>query len=133
MSDINSEELSRLEVALISAWSKETSSDSQNWFPENGAWGQCAVTALIVNDYFCGKIVWANVTLIDGRNISHYFNYINGVEVDLTRRQFPSGAVIPAGVDKTKGFSTTREYVLSYQPTKERYELLKERVKNALQ
>jgi len=125
-------ELSQLEEALKKSWCKETSSDAQNWTPENPAWGQCAVTSLLVNDYFGGKIVWAEATLPDGRKISHYFNNYSSFEADLTRQQFPSGTIIPKGIQKTKGFSTTREYILSYEQTKERYELLKKKVQELI-
>ncbi|MDI6738164.1 MAG: hypothetical protein QME12_06665 [Nanoarchaeota archaeon] len=39
---------------------------------------------------------------------------------------------MPAGIDKAKGFPTTRDYVLSFEATITRYEKLKERVKNVL-
>ena len=126
-------EPSQLEEALRNSWCKATSSDGQNWTVKNPAWGHCAVTSLIFHDYFGGKIVWADATLPDGKKVSHYFNLIHRLEIDLTSEQFPEGTIIPAGVDKTKGFPTTRDYVLSYQPTKERYELLKKKVKEFLE
>lgn len=48
--------LSELELALVNSWSKETSLDPDNWAPANSALGQCAVTALIINDYLGGRI-----------------------------------------------------------------------------
>ncbi|MFH1065935.1 MAG: hypothetical protein V1734_05515 [Nanoarchaeota archaeon] len=122
-----------LDNILLKSWDKETSSDPDNWTTENPAWGQCAVTALIVNDYFGGKLVWANAMMPDGKNISHYFNSIDGKEMDFTLRQFPEGTVVHEGMDKTKGFLTTRDYVISFEPTRIRYEKLKEKVKNALE
>jgi hypothetical protein len=123
---------SQLELALKNSWSKETSLDPENWTPENPALGQCAVTSVIVNDYLGGEIVWANVILPDGRQVSHYFNKINGIEKDFTKTQFPEGTVIPNGIPKTKGYSSTREYILSYPKTQQRYELLKQKVKEFL-
>lgn len=122
-------EISKLEQALMASWDNGTTSDPALWTKQNPSWGQCAVTALVVNDYLGGKLVWANAVLPDGKNISHYFNNIDGNEIDLTRKQFPEGTVIPEGIDKTKGFPTTRDYVLSFEPTRIRYEKLKERVK----
>ena len=52
-------EISELEKAVKQAWGKETSSDPDNWSIENPAWGQCAVTSLVINDYLGGKLVWA--------------------------------------------------------------------------
>jgi hypothetical protein len=85
---------------------------------------------LIVNDYLGGEIVWAAAILPDGRDISHYFNKIDGKEIDLTSKQFPQGTVIPEGTERKKWFPTTREYVLSYVQTQKRYEILKEKVEN---
>jgi len=117
-----------LESALSRAWSKETSADPKSWTPANPSWGQCAITACVVNDYLGGKVVWAEAALPDGRKLSHYFNEVGGNQFDLTRQQFPEGTVIPAGVDKKKEFETTRGYVLSFEKTRMRYDALKERV-----
>lgn len=121
-----------LESALNKSWTRESSSDPENWTPDNPAWGQCAVTSLVVNDYLGGEIVWANAVLPDGREISHYFNKIDEKEEDFTRLQFPDGTIIPHGIPKTKEYSSTRDYVLSYPVTQQRYELLKQRVKERL-
>jgi hypothetical protein len=122
---MNLEELAQI---LEKAWDASTTSDPDNWSCNNRAWGQCAVTSLIVNDYFGGNIVWAEASLPDGRRISHYFNSIEAKAIDLTRKQFPEGTIIPEGVEKTKGFPTTRDYILSYSRTSERYEQLKRRI-----
>jgi len=120
-----------LERIIENSWSKETSSEP-DWSPDNPAWGQCAVTALVIDDYFIGDIVWAEASLPDRRKKSHYFNKIKDKELDLTRKQFPKGTIIPAGIPKTKEFSTTREYILSYPQTVKRYEILKQRVKEGV-
>ena len=121
-----------LELALKKSWTKESSSDPENWTLNNPAWGQCAVTSLIVNDYLGGEIIWVNAVLPDGREISNYFNKIKDVEKDFTRVQFPDGTTIPQGIPKTKEFSSTREYILSYPITQQRYELLKQKVQEFL-
>lgn len=117
--------------AIRKSWSAETSSDAGAWSANNPAWGQCAVTACLVQDYLGGDIVWSEARLSDGRKVSHYFNLV-GRAIDLTLEQFPDGTEIPEGVPKNKGFSSTREYVLSFPQTRERYELLKARVANFL-
>jgi len=124
--------LTELQEALQKSWCKETAYDAGDWSKENPAIGQCAVTALIVNDYFGGEIVWAEAVQPDGRKISHYFNLIDGKEVDITRTQFPEGTIIPQGAAKTKEFKTTREFMLSNDNTKKRYEVLKELVSKRL-
>lgn len=125
-------ELNELEEIIRKCWCKETSADMQNWTEENPAWGQCAVTALVVNDYFGGKLLWAEAELPDGIKISHYFNEINGYQVDFTSCQFPEETLIPKGIDKTGEFPTTRDRVLSFEPTKQRYSLLKSSVAEIL-
>ena len=122
----------RLEEAIQNSWCKETSSDPENWTIENPAWGQCAVTALIISDYLGGKLVWAEAKLPDGRAISHYFNNIRHHETDLTRRQFPEGTLIPEGIDKKKEHATTKDYVLSFPATQQRYHILNQKVEEYL-
>jgi len=106
------------------AWKRETSSDQKNWSPDNPAWGQCAVTACAVQDMIGGEIVWAQAVLPGGKKISHYFNMKNGCEIDLTREQFPVGTRIPQGQPKESGYSSTREYILRFPATAERYKIL---------
>ena len=127
-------DIGKLEELLRKAWAGETSSDAARWTPENPAWGQCAITTLIVNDYLGGRLLWASATLPSGEEISHYFNEVqDGSIVDLTRVQFPEGTHIPEGIDKKKEFPSTRDYVLSYPATAQRYALLKQRVQTLLE
>ena len=125
-------DIHKLEEILSKVWVEETSSDPANWTAENPAWRQCAVTALVVNDYFGGRLLWASAKLPDGKEISHYFNELEtGEVVDLTRAQFPEGTIIPEGIDKKKEFATTRDYVLSYPVTVQRYTLLQRNIQSS--
>jgi hypothetical protein len=124
--------LDTLKKALQKCWSKETSYSPEKWSEENPALGQCAVTALVVKDYLGGDILWAEALLPDGQKISHYFNFIDGEEVDLTRSQFPEGTIIPKGIEKKKDFSTTRDFMLSSENTRKRYEMLKKSVESIM-
>ena len=124
--------LNDLRLILKRSWNKETSSDPENWEEINPSWGQCAVTSLVVQDCFGGDIIWCNAVLSDKRNISHYFNKIDNEEVDLTRIQFPEGTFIPKGIPKLKGFQTTRDYILSFEQTRNRYEILKKKIEENL-
>ncbi len=119
---------SKWELALKNSWTKETSSNPKNWTLKNPVSGQCAVTSLIVNDYLGGKIVRTNIILSNGKEISHYFNKINNVEVDLTKQQFSKGTQISSGIPKKKNFFSTRDFLLSNSNTLKRYKLLKEKV-----
>ena len=119
-------EIEELQNKLNKAWCAETSYYHEAWNSSNPAYGQCAVTALIVNDILGGEIVWAEVDLLDGKYESHYFNLVDGEEIDLTKEQFSNGIVVPKGLPKTKGYLSTREFMLSNENTERRYELLKQ-------
>lgn len=101
---------------LEGAWCAATSADPDHWNEHNPALGQCAVTALIVQDYFGGVLVRA-----DNEGVGHYWNRVGGVEIDLTRSQFKTWA-------PSNEIEGDREYVLSSPETKYRYELLTARL-----
>ena len=126
-------DIKQLEAILEESWTKETSEDPENWTKENPAYGQCAVTALVVHDYFGGRLLWAPAKLPDGREIPHYFNETATSEIiDLTKAQFPEGTIIPEGNDKKKNFPSTRDFVLSHPLTVQRYNCLKEKIQGTL-
>jgi hypothetical protein len=117
----------KLRSILEHSWSAETSANPA-WTAANKPLGQCAVTACIVEDYFGGEILNTKAELPDGTIDSHYYNVIDGEEVDLSRDQFPEGTTFPAGQPKHGDYASTREYILSYPVTKHRYDILRERV-----
>ena len=105
-----------LEKIIKLSWSKETCYPTlQNeWNEENPSLGQCAITALIINDFMGGKIM--RCMCVD---ISHYYNFINNKIVDLTKEQF--NGITP---NYLSGEERTREYILSNKDTKKRYLIL---------
>ncbi|MEV0538211.1 YunG family protein [Nocardia salmonicida] len=123
--------LESLIQAIQAAWSADTTA-SADWTDTNPSKGQCAVTACVVNDYLGGDIVNTTATLPGGRTISHYFNLIGGDPVDLTAEQFPQHTTFSPPTPKTKGFPTTRDYCLSYEHTRQRYERLRTQVAKLL-
>ena len=79
-----------LEEKLQSVWSKETSFLPEKWSKDNPARGQCAVTALVVQDLLGGEIIKVDVM---EDNDAHFFNQLpNGDIVDYTRSQFGESA-----------------------------------------
>lgn len=119
--------------------SRETSSDSKNWTPENPLYGHCAVVALLVQEKFGGQFVRASLLEVEGykEKGSHYWNLLpSGAQVDLTACQFkgndrklvPNGKTAKKTPDGEK--EITRESLLEYEPTRKRYELLKKRTNN---
>lgn len=109
-------------------WSRDTSSDPDHWSLGNPALGQCAVTALVVQDEFGGEMLRAMVMPAagtpDGKAVSHYWNRIASDDVvDLTASQFPGGfRAITTVVERG------RDYVLSHPETAARYARLRARV-----
>ena len=112
------DDINALKAFIPGSWSEETSFDPANWRPDNPAWGQCAVTALLLQELLGGELLRSTVA-----GISHYWNLIDGHEVDLTLQQFGPQARIdfpPCACD--------RRYVLSFPHTGLRYDLLRTRV-----
>lgn len=118
--------LEKLHELLKKCWSRETSSDPENWTAENPAWGQCAITALIVHDFLGGELVRGDA-IINSKPISHYWNRLPNIgDVDLTRNQFPQSTEISERMIRPK------DYILGYEPTRKRYDLLKLALKNLM-
>ena len=107
--------ISELKQLLIKSWNSDTCFPGlrDKWSEENPSLGQCAITALIVNDFFGGKIM--RCTASSG---SHYYNIIDDNIIDLTVEQFLGE--VP---QYEKGEERTREYILSNEDTKKRYML----------
>ena len=106
------------------AWCRETAHPSyqKSWTEENPSYGQCAVTALIVNDEFCAPIFKCKVG-----KVAHYYNMWTGKHevIDFTSEQFNGKKI-----DYFNGEPVRREQLLKCKHVKERYELLKARMEN---
>ena len=109
-----------LEKAIKESWDKQTCYPdwANKWTPDNPSLGQCAVTALVIQDYLEGELLYCE-------HENHYWNRLpNKKEIDFTRDQFPKGTDLC--LDEIR----SREDIL---PTiHQRYNLLKERVKHKL-
>ncbi len=77
--------IENIQKLLLDCYSKDLCYPKiqNNWNENNKCFGMCAITSLIINDYFGGDICKIHV---DG--ISHYFNLIENDIIDLTRDQF---------------------------------------------
>lgn len=102
---------------LSRAWSRETSSDPEGWSTLNRAWGQCAVTSLVVQDVLGGFIVRA--VYASG---THYWNaaLLGAGYLDLTAQQFGTALPVWEGVPAV----IPRERLLANADTVRRYYLL---------
>ena len=107
--------------AIRDSWRADTSAAGE-WSPENPSHGQCAVTALLLQDYLGGTLMRCTVG-----GVSHYWTYLpSGEDVDLTREQFPTFE--PDGDIEER----SRDYVLGFEDTARRYRTLAARVREAL-
>jgi hypothetical protein len=115
------EPLARLAQELRETWSADTSVDPVGWSAVNPAWGQCAITALLVQDIAGGTLLRCRIG-----GVSHYFNRLSdGEVVDLTREQFPSDAAM------SEVEESSRDYVTSFEQTRRRYARLRRRLERA--
>ena len=115
--------LYRLQRAIEDSWSKDTAKGE--WKRSVPSLNQCAVTALVVQDYLGGDLLRCEMT--DGD--SHYWNKIGEAEIDLTKSQFEHTDGQP--IRETAAIRP-REYVLSFEETRKRYELLAKTVASIL-
>lgn len=117
--DMEDRELKR---AFEKSWSSETCYPKQKleWSKNNPALGQCAVTALIINDLLGGEILF-------NQELNHFWNLLpDGSEIDLTREQF-------GAVEISESERVTRQEILDSDTafdakTLSRYNRLKEKV-----
>lgn len=112
-----------LKAALEQSWCAESAyfSDRKNWTKENSAMGQCTVTALIVYDFFGGKIVRG---YSQEYKLFHYWNLIDGNKIDLTYSQF----INKPDINFTNICYKQKEELLKIKSVRYRYFLLKRNV-----
>jgi ADP-ribose pyrophosphatase YjhB (NUDIX family) len=122
--------LSVLEKAIRGAWCVWTSDpvDQPGWSESNPASGQCASTALVVQDYVGGELLVADVAGDGGVPSGvHYWNRLaGGIELDLTREQFRAGEVVGAARTVPRPADVSRGRLPGH------YQLLAARVERSL-
>ena len=114
----DSMKIKQLQQALLNSYSQDLCYEKvrNHWTEENRTLGMCAITTLIINDYFKGQIAKIKV---DG--ISHYFNIIDNKIIDLTKTQFKSE------IDY-KDYKIVHRNDILTEDTKNRYQRLKKKV-----
>ena len=116
--------MAQLEAALAVSWDAATAKGG--WNPVCPCLNQCAVTALVVQDWFGGDLLRCPTKEGD----SHYWNRLpNGHEVGLTDGQFVFSGNRPL-YDQI--VEQAREYVLSFPDTLAKYTILSQRVTDIL-
>lgn len=101
--------------ALQRSWRKETAlhGKGKDGSPEN----QCLVTAMVIQDWFGGYILTNNI-----KGKRHYWNLLDGKEIDYTQDQFDDGVNPWYG----KGVKLHRSQFDNNPQVKSRYVILRE-------
>lgn len=115
-------DIENIQKNLLECYSKDLCYPKvqDNWNEFNKCVGMCAITSLIINDYFGGDICKIHVN-----GISHYFNLIENRIIDLTSNQFKSN------IDYIDYQIIDRKKILT-EDTKNRYNFLKKKLINRL-
>ena len=120
--------LEQLIATLRHSWSGATSYADSDWSADNPARGQCVVSSLVVQDYLGGDLVRYAVKG-DGIDEMHYCNMLDGgVLLDTTRSQYQAPVTFTLMPVDLKHYKSVREKRLDDDETRERYELLRQRV-----
>ena len=114
-------DLKDLYDSLKQIWSADTCAPRMRdrWTKEDPSLGQCSITAFLVQDIFGGKVY--GVPLNDGNY--HCFNVVDGHVFDITSEQFDHE------LNYTLEHEQFREVHFAKTEKKERYEILKRRLK----
>src|SRR3989338_8280551 len=131
-------EVNRLTLfqVISKSWTRDTTADYKGWTPDNPAWGQCAVTALTVQDFFGGELLRLDLTghsdpkVAAGR--SHYFNRIGEAELDISSSQFGDINRFYQFRSSQEVFVRDRSYLLGNKDTIARYVRLRYEVARLL-
>ena len=77
--------IENMQKVLLECYSKDLCylKVQDDWNENNKYFGMCAITSLIINDYFGGDICKIHVD-----EISHYFNLVEDKIIDLTSSQY---------------------------------------------
>lgn len=82
--------LKAVEIAIRGAFARDTCSedDLSEWHEGNPSRGHCAVTTLMIHEFFGGDLVVAPVTRNGVQFGYHWWNRLGVLDFDLTRCQF---------------------------------------------
>ena len=96
-------------------WCEMSAFAKKQWDPTNRCCGQCNATVLLVQEFFGGEIIeYDNPT---SEKPKHFFNRIQGIDIDLTSEQF--NPPLAEYSQKKKRYKTNSK--LAYQYEKSAY------------
>ena len=107
---------------LAGLWSKETCAPRmrEEWAEKDCSYGQCSITAFLVQDIFGGKVY--GVPREEG--VFHCFNIVDGKKFDITSEQYRDEVLT-----YTDEYEQSREEHFSNQDKYERYRYLCDELK----
>lgn len=120
--------LEQIADTIRTAWSPDTCQNPALWAEDRPSTGQCAVSALLLQEIAGGAIVRAKAVQPDGTAVSHWLNLIDGDFVDLTGDQFPRETRIIFADGAPMTTAQAQAYAFSAGDTRQRFERLKNRV-----
>jgi len=77
--------------AIRDSWCAQTCGDPAGWSADNPSWQQCDVSAFVAWEHLGGDLVLGKVFLDGAETEHHYWNRVDGRDIDLTRAQFVDG------------------------------------------
>jgi hypothetical protein len=88
--------LQQIEEVIRASFALDTCSpdDLNEWSEQNRSRGHCAVTTLVLHDFFGGELVCAEVHAHGERFGYHWWNRLGGFDLDLTRDQFVEHEIV---------------------------------------
>ena len=81
-------------AAIRESWSRATSGTPEEWCDRNPAKGHCDVSSFVAWEHLGGDLVLGQVHLRGEFQEFHYWNRVDGADLDLTRTQFTGREVI---------------------------------------
>jgi hypothetical protein len=88
--------LAQIEAAIRASFALDTCSpdDVNEWSEQNRSRGHCAVTTLVLQDFFGGELVCAEVKAHGETFGYHWWNRLGAMDLDLTRDQFAAHEIV---------------------------------------
>ncbi len=87
-------ERQRIVEAVAKSWARETSEVPDAWEQNNPAMGHCDVSSFVAWEHLGGDLVLGEVHKDGAFQEHHYWNRLDGKDLDLTKSQFRNGEVI---------------------------------------
>lgn len=113
----------QLLAALVLSWEEDTAAKDSGWSETVPSLGQSAVTSLVVQDYFAGRLWQA---WVPGRSSRHYWvAFCNFGTIDFTGGQFVYSRDMPLYRQAEQAY---RRVLLENEDTARRYITLSARV-----